>query len=154
MRTLPGYRAAKTTHTLVVTEPSINPDTGSPIISVRIPIFRGIEFLGCASANITLDVLSRFLDKQRASAGSTTFVADRNNGKIIAFPDKQKGVRIEKGALEIATLADIDDPVVREAHQQHPARAPTDLCSDHRRTERILSRPSPISRAASVSPGR
>ena len=119
MRTLPGYQSAKTTHTLVVTEPSINPDTGSPIISVRIPIFRGIEFLGCASANITLDVLSRFLDKQRASAGSTTFVADRNNGKIIAFPDKQKGVRIEKGALKIATLADIDDPVVREAHQQH-----------------------------------
>ena len=118
IRTLPGYQSAKTTHTLVVTEPSINPDTGSPIISVRIPIFRGVEFLGCASANITVDVLSRFLDKQRASAGSTTFIADRNNGKIIAFPDKQKGVRIENGALKIATLADIDDPVVREAHQR------------------------------------
>ncbi len=119
MRTLPGYQSAKTTHTLVVTEPSINPDSGSPIISVRIPIFSGVEFLGCASANITMDILSRFLDKQRASAGSTTFVADRNNGKIIAFPDKQKGVRIEDGALKIATLSDIDDPVVREAHQQH-----------------------------------
>ena len=114
IRTLPGYQSAKTTRTLVVTEPSINPDTGSPIISVRIPIFRGVEFLGCASANITVDVLSRFLDKQRASAGSTTFVADRNNGKIIAFPDRQKGVRIENGALKIATLADIDDPTVRE----------------------------------------
>jgi class 3 adenylate cyclase/ABC-type nitrate/sulfonate/bicarbonate transport system substrate-binding protein len=119
MRTLPGYQSAKTTHTLVVTEPSINPDSGSPIISVRIPIFRGVEFLGCASANITMDILSRFLDKQRASAGSTTFVADRNNGKIIAFPDKQKAVRIENGALKIATLADIDDPVVREALQRH-----------------------------------
>ena len=86
---------------------------------MRIPIFRGVEFLGCASANITVDVLSRFLDKQRASAGSTTFVADRNNGKIIAFPDKQKGVRIDNGALKIATLADIDDPVVREAYRQH-----------------------------------
>lgn len=119
IRTLPGYQSAKTTHTLVVTEPSINPDTGSPIISVRIPIFRGVEFLGCASANITVDVLSRFLDKHRASAGSTTFVADRNNGKIIAFPDKQRAVRIDNGALRIATLADIDDPVVREAHWQH-----------------------------------
>ena len=119
IRTLPGYQSAKTTRTLVVTEPSINPDTGSPIISVRIPIFRGVEFLGCASANITVDVLSRFLDKQRASAGSTTFVADRNNGKIIAFPDRQKGVRIENGALKIATLADIDDPAVRETHRQH-----------------------------------
>jgi class 3 adenylate cyclase/ABC-type nitrate/sulfonate/bicarbonate transport system substrate-binding protein len=119
IRTLPGYQLAKTTRTLAVTEPSINPDTGFPIISLRIPIFRGVEFLGCASANITVDVLSHFLDKHRASAGSTTFVADRNNGKIIAFPDKQKGVRIENGALNIATLTDIDDPNVREAHRQH-----------------------------------
>jgi class 3 adenylate cyclase/ABC-type nitrate/sulfonate/bicarbonate transport system substrate-binding protein len=119
IRTLPGYQAAKTTRTLAVTEPSVNPDTGFPIISLRVPIFRGVEFLGCASANITVDVLSRFLDKHRASAGSITFVADRNNGKIIAFPDKEKGVRIENGSLKIATLADIDEPDVREAHRQH-----------------------------------
>ena len=118
IRRLPGYQSAKTTRTLAVTEPSINPDTGFPIISLRIPIFRGVEFLGCASANITVDVLSRFLDRHRASARSTTFVADRGNGKIIAFPDKQKGVRIENGALKIATLSDIDDPNVREAHRQ------------------------------------
>ena len=36
MRTLPGYQSAKTTRTLAVTEPSINPDTGFPIISLRI----------------------------------------------------------------------------------------------------------------------
>jgi class 3 adenylate cyclase/ABC-type nitrate/sulfonate/bicarbonate transport system substrate-binding protein len=125
IRILPGYQAAKTTRTLAVTQPSINPDTGFPIISLRIPFFRGVEFLGCASANITVDVLSRFLDKHRASAGSTTFVADRSNGKIIAFPDKQKGVRIENGVLKIATLTDIDDPDVREAHRQH-ARTATD----------------------------
>ena len=125
IRTLPGYQSAKTTRTLAVTEPSINPDTGFPIISLRIPIFRGVEFLGCASANITVDVLSRFFDKHRTSARSTTFVADRTNGKIIAFPDKQKGVRIENGVLKIATLTDIDDPDVREAHRQH-ARTGTD----------------------------
>jgi class 3 adenylate cyclase/ABC-type nitrate/sulfonate/bicarbonate transport system substrate-binding protein len=125
IRNLPGYQSAKTTRTLAVTEPSINPDTGSPIISLRIPIFRGVEFLGCASANITVDVLSRFLDKNRASARSTTFVADRSNAKIIAFPDKQKGVRIENGALKIATLTDIDDPDVREAYRQR-ARAGND----------------------------
>jgi class 3 adenylate cyclase/ABC-type nitrate/sulfonate/bicarbonate transport system substrate-binding protein len=118
IRRLPGYQSAKTTRTLAITEPSINPDTGFPIISLRIPIFRGVEFLGCASANITVDVLSRFLDRHRASARSITFVADRSNGKIIAFPEKQKGVRIENGALKIATLSDIDDPDVREAHRQ------------------------------------
>lgn len=118
IRTLPGYQPAKTTRTLAVTEPSINPDTGFPIISLRIPIFRGVDFLGCASANITVDVLSRFLDRHRASSRSVTFVADRNSGKIIAFPDRQKGVRIENGALKIATLSDIDDPDVQEAHRQ------------------------------------
>src|SRR5882762_761904 len=111
--------AAKITRTLAVTEPSINPDTGFPVLSLRFPIFQGVEFLGCASANITMDVLSRFLDKHRTSARSTTLVADRNNGKIIAFPDRQKVVRIEDGVLKIATLADIDDPDVREAHRQH-----------------------------------
>ena len=119
LRYLPGYQAARNTRTLTVTEPSLNPDTGFPIVSLRVPIFRGADFLGCASANITLDVLSRFLDKNRTSARSTMFVADRNNGKIIAFPDKQKGVHIENGALKIATLDDIDDPVVREAHREH-----------------------------------
>jgi class 3 adenylate cyclase/ABC-type nitrate/sulfonate/bicarbonate transport system substrate-binding protein len=119
IRTLPGYQVAKTTGTLAVTEPSINPDTGFPILSLRVPIFHGVDFLGCASANITIDVMSRFLDKHRASAHSTTLIADRNSGKIIAFPEKQKGVRMEKGLIKIATLADIDDPNVREAHHQH-----------------------------------
>jgi class 3 adenylate cyclase len=119
IRLLPGYQAAKTTRTLAVTEPSINPDTGFPIISLRVPFFHGVEFLGCASANITMDVLSRFLEKHRTSARSTTLIADRNNGKIIAFPNKQKGVRIDNEVLKIATLSDIDDPDVREAHRQH-----------------------------------
>ena len=119
IRTLPGYQGAKTTRTLSVTEPTINPDTGFPIISLRVPFFRGADFLGCASANITVDVLSRFFDRHRTSARSTTLVADRNSGKIIAFPDAQKGVRTENGSLKIATLADIDDADVREAYRRH-----------------------------------
>ena len=74
------------------------------------------------SANITMDVLSRFLDKHRASAHSTTLIADRDNGQIIAFPNKQKSVRIENGPFSIATLADIDDPDVREAYRRHAYR--------------------------------
>jgi hypothetical protein len=79
--------------------------------------------------NITMMSCHAF-DKHRASAGSITSVADRNNGKIIAFPNKQKGVRIDSGTLRIATLADIDDPVVREAHQQHVGRGADRFVSD------------------------
>jgi class 3 adenylate cyclase/ABC-type nitrate/sulfonate/bicarbonate transport system substrate-binding protein len=127
IRTLPGYQTAKTTRTLAVTEPAINPDTGFPVLSLRVPIFHGVDFIGCASVNITMDVLSRFLDKHRASANSTTFIADRNNGKIIAFPNMQRGVRVENGVLKIATLADIDDPDVREAYRQHTLTASDSL---------------------------
>ncbi len=119
IRILPGYQSAKTTGTLAVGEPSINPDTGYPILFLRVPIFHGVDFIGCASANITVDVLSRFLDKHRTSARSTTLIADSNSGKIIAFPDKQKGVRLENGLLKIATVTDIDDLDVREAYRQH-----------------------------------
>jgi hypothetical protein len=72
-----------------------------------------------------MDVLSRFLDQHRASVRSTTLIADRNSGKIIAFPNRQKGVRIENDKLKIATLADIDDPDVCEAYRER-ARADTD----------------------------
>jgi class 3 adenylate cyclase/ABC-type nitrate/sulfonate/bicarbonate transport system substrate-binding protein len=119
IRRLPGYQTAKITRTLAVTEPSINPDTGFPILSLRVPIFHGVDFIGCASANITMDVLARFLDKHRTSLRSTTLVADRHNGKIIAFPNMQKGVRVENEKLTVATLADIDDPDVREAYREH-----------------------------------
>jgi class 3 adenylate cyclase/ABC-type nitrate/sulfonate/bicarbonate transport system substrate-binding protein len=125
IRTLPGYLTAKTTRTLAMTEPAINPDTGFPILSLRVPIFHGVDFIGRASANITMNVLSRFLDQHRASVRSTTLIADRSNGKIIAFPNEQKGVRAENGKLKIATLANIDDPDVREASRQH-AGADTD----------------------------
>src|SRR6202047_4170945 len=119
IRALPGYQAAKVTKTLSVTEPAINPDTGFPILFLRVPIFHGVDFIGCASANITMDVLSRFLDKHRTSLRSTTLIADRNNGTIIAFPNQHKGVRMENEKLKIATLADIDDPDLREAARQH-----------------------------------
>lgn len=116
---LPGYQEAKASAALAMTAPTINPDTGYPILSVRVPIITAEgKFLGCVSANITMDTLSRFLDENRASRGSLTFIADRRDGRIIAHPDKTKAVRVHNGTLEIATLATSDDPVVREAGRQ------------------------------------
>jgi hypothetical protein len=156
IRLLPGYQAAKTTRTLAVTEPSINPDTGFPILFLRVPIFHGVDFVGCATANITItiDVLSRFLDKHRASAHSTALIAHRNNGKIIAFPDKQKGVRIgdEPSRSQPWLISTI--PTCARLTASTLVPVPTDLSFNRQGTERILSRPSPISRVASASPGR
>src|SRR5882757_5049919 len=118
IRTLGGYAEAKASRSLVVAEPSINPDTGYPIISVRFPILRDGEFVGAASANITMDVLSRFLANHRASAHSTTIIADPTNGKIIAAPDRSKSIHSANGKLEVAQLDNIADPDVREAYRK------------------------------------
>jgi class 3 adenylate cyclase/ABC-type nitrate/sulfonate/bicarbonate transport system substrate-binding protein len=118
IRTLPGYAAAKASGGFAVTDPSINPDTGYPVIYVRYPIIRNGVFIGVASANITLDVLSRFLANHRASEHSTTLVADPSDGKIIATPDRNNGVRTVDGRLEVANLDNIANPNVREAYRQ------------------------------------
>ena len=119
IRTLPGYQLAKESGSIVVTEPSINPDTGYPIISVRFPIVRNGEFIGCASANITLDVLSRFLARHRTSLNSTTIIADATNGTIIAHSGAQQPVRGTAAPLEVAKLGTSSDVNVRTAYLQH-----------------------------------
>ena len=117
-RSLAGYAMAKEGRSMVVTEPRINPDTGYPILSVRVPIVRNDQFLGCASADITLDVLSRFLATNRVSRHSTTTIADPTDGTIIAASEKERGVRMAGGQLEIARLENIADDDVREAYRR------------------------------------
>ncbi|WP_245312552.1 adenylate/guanylate cyclase domain-containing protein [Bradyrhizobium macuxiense] len=116
-RTTSGYPEAKQSGTLAVTEPQVNVDTGFPIINLRVPIFHDGAFVGCAGASITLDVLSRFLAAHRASVHSKTIIADALNGKIIALSEKEKGVRLANGKIEVAGLENIDDGDVRQAYQ-------------------------------------
>lgn len=115
IRALPGYAAAKETRGPIVVGPAINPDTGYPIIYLCYPIMREGSFIGAASANITLDVLTRFLATHRASAQSETIIADANDGKIIAAPEGDMAVRSEGGKLQVASLENIADPALRAA---------------------------------------
>ena len=120
IRTVPGYAAARESRALYVTAPSINPDTGYPIISARYPIYRGDhEFLGCASVNITFDVLSRYLSKQRPSQNSVTIIADPNDGKVVASSARERMTSLKTGSLQIVTLVNIENPDVREAYRLH-----------------------------------
>jgi adenylate cyclase len=117
IRTLAGYQAAKTTRALVVEGPWLNPDTGYPVITLRVPITRDDAFIGCTSGNITLNVLSEFLTSHRASSHSTTVIANATDGTIIAYPDPKKGVRSENGRLELARLDTVADDDLREAYR-------------------------------------
>lgn len=117
IRTLAGYQAAKNTRALVLEGPWPNPDTGYPVITLRVPIIADGAFIGCASGNITLNVLSDFLVSHRASLHSTTVIASATDGTIIAYPDPKEGVRLENGRLELARLDTIADNGLREAHR-------------------------------------
>jgi adenylate cyclase len=102
---------------LVVAEPEINADTGYPIINMRIPIVHNGNFIGCAGASITLNVLTRFLATHRASEHSTTIIIDPTDGKVLAASEKEKSVRLIDGRLEVARLENIGDVDVREAYR-------------------------------------
>lgn len=117
IRTLSGYQAAKDARALIVEGPWPNPDTGYPVVTLRYPIIKDEAFIGCASANITLDVLARFLTSHRASPHSSTIIANPAKGTIIAYPDPKKIVRLENGRLELARLDTIADANVQEAHR-------------------------------------
>jgi adenylate cyclase len=116
IRTLPHYEAAKANRSLAVTDPSINPDTGFPVLSLGFPIVRNGDFIGFAGANITVDVLSRSLARHRASRNSTTAIVERG-GSIIAYPDSAKQVRIADGKIAVARITDIEDGDLREAYR-------------------------------------
>jgi adenylate cyclase len=114
VRTMVQYRIARLNNALGVTEPTINPDTGYPIIVLGAPIHADGRFVGVASANITLTVLSRFLASHRASPNSITVIAHRL-GDVIAHPNEGEGVRHEGGRIEVTTLTQLDEPQVVEA---------------------------------------
>jgi adenylate cyclase len=116
IRGLPHYKAAKATGSLAVTEPSINPDTGYPVLSLGFPIVHNDNFVGFAGANITLDLLSRFLDRHRASPHSTTAIVERG-GAIIAYPDSTRQVQNIAGRLAVARVANVADDDLREAYR-------------------------------------
>lgn len=140
LRALPGYAAARESRALYVTAPSINPDTGYPIISARYPIYTvDDEFLGCASVNITFDVLSRYLSTQRPSRNSVTMIADPSDGKIVASSEREKVVNVSGGKLQIATLANIENADVREAYRRHVQTNRDDFVFQSPRDGRELS---------------
>jgi adenylate cyclase len=83
LRSLPHYRLAESTRKMVIGEPSINPDTGSVVISLGYPIVIDDRFIGFVGANMTLKGVSNYLSASKLSRGSVSVVYD-NLGKIIA----------------------------------------------------------------------
>lgn len=116
VQALPHYKAAQENIGFAITEPIINPDTGYPIISMAYPIRIDGKFGGAASANITLNEMSKFLDAHKASPNSVTLVID-DLDNIIAYPVMAKGVRHSGSKVELAKVSELDVPQVVKAVQ-------------------------------------
>jgi class 3 adenylate cyclase len=121
IRKLPHYTAAKRTRTFVIADPSVNPDTRFPVISVGYPIIASNdEFIGFVGANITFDILARYLATHKTSPNSITFIMD-HSGQIIAHPDPASGIRTVQLKLVLANVADLADQATALAGQAHLA---------------------------------
>src|SRR6185503_4881732 len=116
VRKLPHYSRAKETAALAIADPSINPDTGFPVMSLGYPVIRTGAYLGFVGANITLDKLSQFLRSHQVSPNSLTLIVDEVD-RIIAHPIPEKSVRKVGDKLALRTLTESDDAGIRAALQ-------------------------------------
>ena len=121
LRTLPHYQEAEKTRRVALSNPQINPDTGGPVISVGYPIEVGGLVTGVASANITLGVLSKFLDTHRASPNSITLIAHKL-GTVVAHPVVGKGIRKVDGKPQVAKVEELEEPQIVTAVRERARR--------------------------------
>ena len=120
IRDLQHYKEAKRTRAFAIADPSVNPDTRSPVISVGYPIVVNDDVIGVACANITFDILARYLATQKTSPNSTAFIID-HSGKIVAHPDPAAGIRSVEGKLVLASVSDLADQASAMAGRAHIA---------------------------------
>lgn len=114
LRILPHYVAAKRTGKLAVTAPSINPDTGYPILGLGWPITVKGQFIGFVGANLTLKTVSAYLRDNRLSPNSVTVIVDRQ-GRIIAHSDPEESMHVVGGKPTFSTVATVKDSRITEA---------------------------------------
>jgi class 3 adenylate cyclase len=123
VQTMPQYQGAQRTLGPAISDPIINPDTGYPIISMGYPIFADGKFGGAASANITMHMLSTFLETHRASPNSITLIAD-GRGNVVAYPVAAQGLKRSADNITMAKLSELPSPqVVKAAELRQAGRA-------------------------------
>lgn len=144
VRTLPHYIAAKASGRLAVVDPLINPDTGTPVMSVGWPIYVDNAFIGFVGANMTLSSLSTYLHENRFSAHSITVIVDEQ-GRVMAHPDPAATVRTVNGKAELARVSDLADGRVAEAlaHKQPVPGVPFRFESSSGEELAVIAQPFP-----------
>jgi len=116
IRKLPHYIGAKRDRRLSIGKPSVNPDTGYPVVSMGYPIVTRGRFIGFVGANMTLSNISRFLHQNLISPNSTTIIYDED-GQLIASSDFSL-LKDPNRSLFDGSTDNIKNPAIREALDQ------------------------------------
>lgn len=89
----------------------------APGVTCAVPVLDGSgRFLGVVSIDFTLSDLSRFLQTVAVGSKGFAFLAERDGErvKLIAHPDSDRILVTSSGAQRIATLSELDDPLLTQ----------------------------------------
>ena len=122
-RQRPWYRAAQDKDEVINSGVYVFSGTGRPglTLSRRITT-EDKEDIGVFGADISTASLSSILAKQKVGSRSVVFIVD-DKGRLIGYPDPDRNVINENGAVSIALAESFDDPVVAGAVRHHGAGA-------------------------------
>ncbi|MBL4720887.1 MAG: adenylate/guanylate cyclase domain-containing protein [Alphaproteobacteria bacterium] len=82
-------------------------------VSHRVETQNGVE-IGAVGADITLDTLSSFLKAAKIGDSGLVFILDED-GRLLAHPDPNIGVRVDGDTVQLLSATNVSDPLVSDA---------------------------------------
>lgn len=114
LRELSHYGRAAETRALAMVEPTINPDTRYPVVSLAEPLIVDDVFVGIVGVNLTFRHLSEHLARNRVSPSGLTVVLDPE-GRVVAHPDPVFSARAAAADGGWPMLRDVAPPAFADA---------------------------------------
>lgn len=113
-RSLPIYLDAKKFGQASFAPPWFNPDTGEVVVSIGYPILHKGAFKGIIGADITFTELSRFIDDNRVSEHSSTFIIG-SAGVVVARSDYGRDPATVTVPRKLQYLDELISPNIKSA---------------------------------------
>jgi len=117
-RPRPWYRSAIAAGGPTVSDPDVFAALGLVGFTIAAPFYRQGKLTGVAAADITLDVLSEYLSKNKISPGTLSYVLD-HQGRVIANSERAVTYNKEKGKVELQHITSLGNKLPAIAFGSH-----------------------------------
>jgi adenylate cyclase len=117
-RPRPWYRSAIEAGGPTVSDPDVFAALGLVGFTIAAPFYRQGKLIGVAAADITLDVLSEYLSKNKISPGTLSYVLD-HQGRVIANSERLVTYNKEKGKVELQHITSLGNKLPAIAFGSH-----------------------------------